>query len=140
MDRFSIKEVSINEIEKELRKLNSNKATTFGNIPTKILKQSSKSCWMYYKNSLRDGNFPSKLKCADVTPIFFKKNDPTKAKNYRLVSALPGVSKLFERLREKFENIDQFLSPYMHDYRKGFSTQRAILSPIEKRKKVLDNV
>ena len=44
VDHFSFKEVSISEIEKELRELNSNKATTFGNIPTKILKQSSKSC------------------------------------------------------------------------------------------------
>ena len=39
---FSFKVVYISEIEKKLRELNSNKATTFGNIPTKILKQSSK--------------------------------------------------------------------------------------------------
>ena len=35
--------------------------------------------------------------------------------------------------------IDQFLSPYMCGYRKGFSTQHALLSLIEKWKKVLDN-
>ena len=29
---------------KQLRELNSNKATTFGDIPTKIWKQNSKSC------------------------------------------------------------------------------------------------
>ena len=34
--------------------------------------------------------------------------------------------------------IDQFLSPYMCDYRKGFSTQHALLSLIEKWEKVLD--
>ena len=45
VDHFSFKEVSISEIEKDLRELNSNKATTFGNIPTNILKQSSKSCF-----------------------------------------------------------------------------------------------
>ena len=44
VDHFSFKEASILEIEKEFRELNSNKATTFGNIPTKILKQISKSC------------------------------------------------------------------------------------------------
>ena len=43
MDHFSFKEVSISETEKELKELNSSKAT-FGNVPTKILKQSSKSC------------------------------------------------------------------------------------------------
>ena len=36
VDHFSFKEVSICEIEKELRELNSNKATTFVNTPTKI--------------------------------------------------------------------------------------------------------
>ena len=33
VDEFSFKEVSIREIEKEVRGLASNKATTFGNIP-----------------------------------------------------------------------------------------------------------
>ena len=36
VDQFSFKEVSVSEIEKELRELNSNKATTLCNIPTKI--------------------------------------------------------------------------------------------------------
>ena len=44
VDHFLLKEVSISETEKELRELNPNKATRFGNIPTKILKRSSKSC------------------------------------------------------------------------------------------------
>ena len=43
VEYFSFKEVSMSEVEKELRELNS-KVTMFGNISTKILKQSSKSC------------------------------------------------------------------------------------------------
>ena len=35
--------------------------------------------------------------------------------------------------------IDQFLSPYMCGYRKGFSTQHVLLSLIEKWETVLDN-
>ena len=144
MDHFLFKEVSISEIEKELIELNSNKATTFGNIPTKILKQSSKNCsdtlQKLFNDALRDGYFPDKLKRADITPVF-KKEDPTKAKNYRPVRVLPGVSKFFERLMHKQISfyIDQFLSPYMCGYRKVFSTQHALLSLIEKWKKVLDN-
>ena len=144
VDHFSFKEVSVSEIEKELRELDPNKVTTFGNIPTKILKQSSKSCsdtlQKLFNDALRDGYFPDKLKRADITPVF-KKDDPTKAKNYRPVSVLPGVSKIFERLMHKQISfyIDQFLSPYMCGYRKGFSTQHALLSLIEKWKKVLDN-
>ena len=43
-EHFLFKEVSISEIEKELRELNSKSATSFGNIQIKILKQSIKSC------------------------------------------------------------------------------------------------
>ena len=35
-----------------------------------------------------------------VTSIF-KKDDPTKAKNYRPVNALPVPSKIFERIMDK---------------------------------------
>ena len=65
-DHFSFKEVCISEIEKEFRELSSNKATTFSNIPNKILKQNSKSCSdtlpKLFNDALRDGYFPDKLK------------------------------------------------------------------------------
>ena len=59
-----------------MRELNSNKATTFGNKPTKILKQSSKSCsdtlQNLFNDALRDSNFPDKLKRADIMPVLKK--------------------------------------------------------------------
>ena len=68
---------------------------------TKILKQYSKSCFdtlqKLFNDALRDDNCPDKLKCADVTPVFLKNGLP-KAKIYRPVCVLPGVSKTFERL------------------------------------------
>ena len=67
-----------------MRELNSNKAITFGNIPTKILKQSSRSCSdtleKLFNDALGDGYILDKLKRADITPVF-KKDYPTKAKN-----------------------------------------------------------
>ena len=44
MSHFSFKEISKSEIEKNFRETNSCKVTTFGNIPTKLLKVNSKSC------------------------------------------------------------------------------------------------
>ena len=44
--------MSICQIEKELRQLNSNKATIFGNISAEISKQSKKSCSDTLKNYL----------------------------------------------------------------------------------------
>ena len=118
LDHFSFKKVSLNETEKELRQLNQNKATTFGNKPTKILNQSNKSCsgtlQKLFIDALRDSSIPDKLKCTNEVHVF-KKDDPAKAKYYRPLSILPGVSKIFDRLMHKQISfcIDQFLFSYM---------------------------
>ena len=50
--------------------------TTFGNIPIKNLKQRGKSCsdalQKLFNDALSDDNFPDRLKCANVTPVFKK--------------------------------------------------------------------
>ena len=38
VDHFSLKKVSTSKIERELGKINSNKTTTSGNVPTKIFR------------------------------------------------------------------------------------------------------
>ena len=92
-----------------------------------------------FNNTILTSNFPDKLKVADVSPIF-KKDDPQKSKNYRPVSVLPVVSKVFERLlyKQMSLHVEEYLSPYLCGYRKGFSTQQALLSLLERWKNVLD--
>ena len=82
---------------------------------------------------LLNKNLPENLKLADVSPIF-KKKDETFVQNYRPVSVLPRASKIFERLMQKqvSDYIGKFLSPFFCGYRKGFSTQYALLTLIEK--------
>ena len=46
---------------------------------------------------LSNGIFPSKLKLAKVIPVF-KKGAPDQLNNYRPISLLPSLSKIFERL------------------------------------------
>ena len=47
---------------------------------------------------------------------------------------------LKEQSRKQFSSFtDEFLSPYLSGYRKGFNNQYALLSFIEKWKKTLDN-
>ena len=79
------------------------------------------------------------MKLAYVTPIY-KKKDRTIVDNYRPVSVLPTVSKIFERLMYKQISsfIDQYLSKYLCGYRKGYSAQTALISLVEKWKKQLD--
>ena len=139
--RFSFTAVNEDDIQREILNLNPKKSGTFGNIPAKMLKSSSEIYNVALQNIwnskiLGKLYFPNRLKLADITPVH-KKKDPTLVENYRPVSVLPSVSKIFESMIQKqFSNyIDEFLSAYLCGYRKGFNTQYALLSLIEKWKK-----
>ena len=53
-----------------------------------------------FKECLTTGNFPDNLKPTDVNSIFGKK-DPINNENYKAVSVLPSISKIFEKLMRK---------------------------------------
>ena len=95
---------------------------------------------IWNKEIVQSKKFSRKLKLADISPIF-KKLENILAENYRPVSILPSVSKVFERLMQKQVNnfVDKHLSPYLCGFRKGFNCQYALLAMIEKWKMSLDN-
>ena len=114
------------------------------NIPSHRLKDVSNICSpvlaiTWKEEILLNKNFPENLKLADVSPIF-KKKDKTFVENYTLVSVLPIVSKRFERIIQEqiSDYVGKFLSPFLCGYRKGFSTQYALLTLIERCKFCLD--
>ena len=70
----------------------------------------------------------------------FKKGSRNQKENYRPLSILPIISKIFEKILSKqlyiyFENI---LSKFQCGFRKGFSTQHCLLLMIEKWKEAVD--
>ena len=71
---------------------------------------------------------------------YLRKKTPLGKANYRPVSALPTISKIYEKLLRKQINnyIENILSPYLCGYRKGYSTQHALICLIEKWKKVFE--
>ena len=82
--------------------LNSKKAETLGHIPTNVVKESSKIWNILLKNLwnykiLRTRYFSDNLKLAVITPVF-EKRDPGLVENYKPLSVLPCVSKIFERI------------------------------------------
>ena len=93
----------------------------------------------FHKRLLSSSMFLESLKLADATPIY-KKSDPTLVSNYRPTSVLPTMSKVFGRLmhHQVSEYIDKHLLPFLCGYRKGFNTQTALLSLLEKWKSTLD--
>ena len=93
---FCITEVS--DILKETTAINDKRNGTFGNIPTKILKEVSDICApalndIWDNEIITHKNFSNNLKLADTTPVF-KKEDALLLKNYRPISVLPVVSKI----------------------------------------------
>ena len=107
----------------------------------KILKTLVNDCF-------NSNTFPDKLKLADVYPVFKpagknapkEKKDKTNIKNYRPFSVLPAASKVFERLIQKQISIfiEQHLSKVLCGYRKGYSSQHALIALLEKGRCVLD--
>ena len=81
--------------------------------------------------------FPNELKLADIKPVF-KKCDPTIVQNYRPISVLPAVSKIFERLKQISLHIEDHFSPFLCGYRKGYKAQHALIALIEKWKIILN--
>ena len=86
-----------------------------------------------------NGIFPDSLKAANITPVF-KKDSRTEKTNYRPVSILPNLSKIYERLiyNQLSKYLENFLSKFQCGFRKGFNAQDCLLVMTEKWKSMLD--
>ena len=142
---FSFSPVSLEDIRTELKALSTKKATPFMGISAKQLKDvmyiiDKPLLDIWNSEILGKKKFPSKLKLADISPIHKKLQSVLKG-NYRPVSILPVVSKIFERIMDKQTNqyVIKYLSDYLCGYRKNFNAQYALLVMIERWKKAVDN-
>ena len=131
-------------ISKIINNLDTSKATQQGDAPTKIIKD-NKDIFSYFisaifNNAVNKGVFPDELKHADIKPIY-KKESRNEKENYRPVSILPNLSKIFERCmyHQLKDYFDKLLSKYQCGFRKEFSTQHCLLAMIEKLRKILDS-
>ena len=140
---FSFRKVSFKEIETEIRLLKLNKAYQYSDTPTKIIKENldifSNFICEGINNSINSSIFPSCLKHAVVTPLH-KKCKKSLKENYRPVSMLPILSKVFEKsiFKQMSSFSNDIFSKYQYGIRKGFSTQQFLLAFLEKRKKSID--
>ena len=115
-----------------------------GTVPISIVKLLSKPFCNYICDSINsciiNSVFPEELKWADILPVF-KKGDRTDCANYRPISILPTFSKVFERII--FNQINRFFqdkfSNFLCGFRKGFSTQTALIRLLQKWQKSLDH-
>ena len=95
---FSFRPTNYEEVLTELKNLDVSKTTQLEGIPTKIAKENLNIFATFLAKDInkciRKREFPDKLKTADITPAF-KRGDKHDKSNYRPVSILPILAKVY---------------------------------------------
>ena len=135
--------MSSEEVKNIIKSLNKRKSAISSCIPVKVLIDSVDTYLPIFtdiiNSFIRNGTFPEELKLAKVTPP-----DPFDKVNYRPVSLLSHISKVYERII--FNQISTYFEPYFSSFLTGFrknhNTQHSLLKmlnyeePLDKGKSV----
>ena len=141
---FKFENVNEASIIKLLKTVNIKKALGIDGLPPYILNCSAeilaKPITQIINQMLIENTFPSEAKLASILPLF-KKNDRSQKNNYRPISILSALSKIFERVlhNQIVTFADNIFSIYVSAYRKCHSTQHVLIRLIEEWKEGLDN-
>ena len=128
---------------KVIQDLNAKKSCQTSDTPTKIIKLNcdifSNLICKHFNCCIDKGEFPNDLKHADIVPIY-KKNNKCKKENYRPVSVLSNLSKIYEKLmyNQLYEYFDNIVFPSQCGFRKVYSAQHCLVVMIEKFKEAID--
>ena len=139
---------AVNEdcIDKIIKKLKSKSSTGYDNISNKLIKHARtvlvKPLRLLANQIIHTGEFPRQLKIARVKPLF-KKGDETSFSNYRPISLLPSISKIFENVMAA-QLVDYFTTNNLFciqqfGFRPGHSTELAALRLANHLITVMDN-
>ena len=142
-DSSSFEFTSVQKVYKEINLLNPSKAFPKDAIPPLFIKDSSELFAVKIENNfnvcVESCVFSTNQKHADVT--VYKKGDRNDKANYRPVSILPPMSKMFEKLLlyQINDYMDPKLSKFLCGFRKGFSAQHCLIMLLEKWKRSVDS-
>ena len=137
------RDINGSEVEKMIKTMDPTKAQGFDNVPSKLLRLGASGIAHHISSlinhSLQLCTFPDMFKLAEVSSLY-KKNDNLHKRNYRPVSVLPSVSKIYKRVMavQLCDFFDHIFSALLSAFRKRYSCQSTLLNMIEHFKKSLD--
>ena len=126
LPKFSFHLVTLEETLKEVAFLSEKKASQASDIPVKIIRENRGLIAYFishnFNNALSCSEYAASLKYADTT-LVFKKDDKTDKTNYRPISILPNLSKIYERFMQNrmYPYLNQIFSKYRCGFRKGYN-------------------
>ena len=134
------------EIITEINKLNCKKSPGYDDISVKFLQVAkqlvSKPLMLIFNKAITTGQYPDSLKIAKVIPLY-KKGENTLVNNYRPISLLSLLNKIFEKMLcrrlYKFLVKHNVLYKYQFGFRKGYSTTMALIEIINNIKTAIDD-
>ena len=116
-------DISEEEINTAICNLKNSNSTGYDDFTTRFVKLSSSilapALVKIFNLSIHTGIYPDNLKMAKVIPIF-KKGDPTSVNNYRPISILSLINKIFEKVI--YSRLINFIEKYqiLYKYKYGF--------------------
>ena len=132
----TIEPLEITKIIKSLKLKSSGPNSIPNRILTILSKQLSTIFSKLFNLSFQTGKFPSNLKLAKVIPIFKNKGSSNDVSNYRPISLLSNIDKIFEKLvHSRVTNfLEQHNSIFMYQFgfRNKHSTNHALINLTEK--------
>ena len=129
---FDCQEMCVSAVESELEMLNVNKATRWDGISPKILKLMTKgiapSLTRLFNNIIRKGQWPNTWKSSEWTPVF-KNGKRTDRANYRPITVLNSIDKVFESslCKQVTEIMELHLYHTLTTYRKTHSRETTLM-------------
>ena len=128
---FTFKTISHSKVFKSLNELVTSKATGLDKVPAKFLKLAApiitNSITQIFNCSIETGEFPSNWK---ITPLH-KKGPRNLLDNYRPISILPSISKVFEKIlyEQLYEYLtaNNLLSKHQFGFKRFHSTMTTLL-------------
>lgn len=132
-----LKPMSITEVKKEILLLNNTNSEGYDEINTKIIKtcvdEIVEVLTQLINLSFYEGIFPEALKLSVVRPLY-KKGDRLDLNNYRPITLIPILSKIYEKcMYKRIENYCtkfNIINKEQHGFQKGKSTTLAIYALI----------